>query len=168
MGSEWMGRYRPLVAALVQHVNIVSRQISKRRPDAEGRSLSMHEWQVLEYIIEHADDDSRMTLVSRRLGIPQSSFSVIAQRLSSLGLVERYREVGNKKNVILKPSEEGIAYYQAKSLASNVPMFQPFFDSLEEFDTETIERFAACLEVFNSSLLRREEYKPPKQMIRIE
>ena len=47
-------------------------------------------------------------------------------------------------------------------------MFQPFFDSLEEFDTETIERFAACLEEFNSSLLRLEEYKPPKQMIRIE
>lgn len=65
-----MGRYRPLVAALVRHTNIVQRTFSKRAPLTEGISLTAQEWQVFEYILEHQEDDSCMNCISEQLGIP--------------------------------------------------------------------------------------------------
>ena len=64
MNTGWMGRYRPLVAALVRHANIVQRTLSVKNETAEGICLNAQEWQVLEYIIEHLNDDAHMNLIS--------------------------------------------------------------------------------------------------------
>ena len=69
MGTEWMGRYRPLVAALVKHTNVVQRAAGRTVRLSEEVSLSTQEWQVFEYILEHQDDDSCMNHISERLGM---------------------------------------------------------------------------------------------------
>ncbi len=101
---EWMGRYRPLVAALVQHVNSVSKN-GVALFVYEDIYLTPNEWQVLEYIVEHREDDEHMTNMISSLAIPQSSFSRIQKKLCSMGLIERYQMTDNKKNIILKPTE---------------------------------------------------------------
>lgn len=112
MQTEWMGRYRPLVAALVQHSNITARAASHSNEIGEGVFLNTVSWQVLEYLIEHEDDASCMNHISGALGIPQSSFSKIARQLTDLGLVERYQSTGNRKNIILKSTEKAHRIYQ--------------------------------------------------------
>ena len=115
MNTEWMGRYRPLVAELVRHTNIVQRALGIKSEIGEGISLSVQEWQVFEYIIEHADDDAHMNLISDRLGIPQSSFSKMIKTLCGCGLVDKYQMINNKKNIILRPSERGREIYEKRA-----------------------------------------------------
>ena len=56
VGTEWMGRYRPLVAALVKHTNVVQRAAGRTVRLSEEVSLSTQEWQVFEYILEKASE----------------------------------------------------------------------------------------------------------------
>ena len=49
--SDWMGRYRPLVSALVQHSNLFAHSGAKLEA-VPGCVLSSQEWQTLEYLIE--------------------------------------------------------------------------------------------------------------------
>ena len=97
--TEWMGRYRALVAAIVQHTNVVMEGESLRKYMYDGVYLSTKEWQVLEYIVEHREDDAKMIHMSEALGFHQSYFSKITRTLSNLGLVERFHIEGNKKDV---------------------------------------------------------------------
>ena len=167
MNTEWLGRYRKLVAALVQHTNINLREINKKIPAVDGMMLSMQEWQVLEYIIEHEADDAHMIHISSALGIPQSSFSKIARQLYSLGLIERYRTASNKKNVILKPSEKGHAVYDGRSNTMTRAIFQPFFDRLSNMPDQELAEFVDALNVLNETLIASQKKEQEEELIRL-
>ena len=152
-----MGRYRPLVAALVQHTNINEQKAGARFALAPGVTVSLHEWQILEYIILHETDDERMIYISERLGIPQSSFSKMASNLCGLGLVEKYQMEGNRKNVILKPSQKSKEIYRARTVKMRQEMFAPFFECMESWTDEDVARFTGALEVFNQTLQRLQQ-----------
>lgn len=152
MNTEWMGRYRPLVAALVRHANIVQRGTSAKTVIVEGISLSVQEWQVFEYIIEHLNDDAHMNLISNRLGIAQSSFSKIVKELCAYGLVEKYQMTNNKKNIILRPSELGFAVYDEHATYLNEHLFADFFRQFEPFSDEEILRISRAIETLNNQM----------------
>ena len=152
MGSEWMGRYRPLVAALVQHTNINEQKADARFVLEKGIAVSLHEWQVLEYIILHEAEQERMIHISEQLGIPQSSFSKMVTNLCRLGLVEKHQAAGNRKNVILKPSRRAKEIYRARTRTTREEMFAPFFDCMKDWTDEELTRFTRALEVFNETL----------------
>lgn len=158
MSTEWMGRYRNLVAALVQHSNINTHLDSQKQEIIPGLILAVQDLQVLEYVIEHKNEDDRMMLISERLGIPQSSFSKIITRLYNLGLVQKYQMVGNKKNIIIKPTEYAEDVYQqytVDSTASN--MFRPFFEKLDSIDDDTICQFTDAINSLTNSLRDNQE-----------
>lgn len=152
MNIDWMGRYRPLVAALVRHANIVQRNLSKKTVLTNEISLNSQEWQVFEYIIEHMDDDAHMNLISDRLGIPQSTFSKTVKALCGYDLVEKYQTTRNRKNIILRPSEKGLKLYQihASGVVSN--NFESFFKALDCIADEDIEQFTFALDKLNAQL----------------
>ena len=152
MGTEWMGRYRPLVAELVRHSNCAQRPNSPRTFVAEGINLNAHEWQVFEYIVEHADDDSHMNLISDRLGIAQSTFSKIVKALCGLGLVDKYQTTRNRKNIILRPSEKGLEVYRKHSADLGRDTFDSFFSALESFSDDEVARFTTALRLLNDTL----------------
>lgn len=160
MGTEWMGRYRPLVAALVRHANINQRISAIRVPVAGGISLSSHEWQVFEYILEHMDDDSHMNLISERLGIPQSTFSKIVKSLCGYGLVDKYQTSDNRKNILLRPSEMGLKVYRDHSADMERIIFEPFFAALDGMSDGDIRSFTEAVELLNDRLIRGEEKAP--------
>ena len=153
MNTEWMGRYRPLIAALVRHSNIVQRRITIRTNVENGIILNAQEWQVFEYIIEHLYDDAHMNLISDRLGIPQSSFSKIVKLLCSYGLVEKYQMTNNKKNIILRPSDYGLLLYEKHSSSLIDSTYGDFFDQLESFSDTDIELIAKAIETLNNNLV---------------
>ena len=152
MDVNWMGRYRTLVMALVQHCNISARGSGIKDRVTDDIWLNAHEWQGLEYIIEHTEDDAYMNRMSEVLGLPQSSFSRSVSLLSSYGLVEKYQTESNRKNVLLRPTEKGIQVYKDKYSQLDNELFADFFKSLDGFDDETIKRFSEALLAFNKVL----------------
>ena len=163
---EWMGRYRPVVAALVQHVNSVSKS-GVALYTYEDIYLTPNEWQVLEYIVEHREDDEHMANMISSLAIPQSSFSRIQKKLCSMGLLERYQMADNKKNIILKPTELALKVYEYHSDELYRIMFKPFFDELESFSDEELERFAHAIETLSKGAYREEDTKKTK-LVKLE
>ena len=63
MGTEWMGRYRPLVAEIVRHSNITQRLSAARFPVADGINLNAQEWQVFEYILDHCHRNRKYCVI---------------------------------------------------------------------------------------------------------
>ena len=163
---EWMGRYRPLVAALVQHVNSVAKS-GVALFVYEDIYLTPNEWQVLEYIVEHREDDEHMTNMISSLAIPQSSFSRIQKKLCSMGLIERYQTTDNKKNIILKPTELALKAYDYHSKELYDTMFKPFFDELEGFSDEELERFTHAIETMSKGA-DKGETKKVSQLVKLE
>ena len=152
MGTEWMSRYRPLVAALVKHTNVVQRAAGRTVRLSEEVSLSTQEWQVFEYILEHQDDDSCMNHISERLGIAQSTFSKITKYLCEQGLVDKYQTETNRKNIILRPSADGVDLYRQQTATVGREMFGAFFEDLDGLSDEQLETFTAALERLNATL----------------
>lgn len=168
MQTEWMGRYRPLVAALVQHSNITARAAARSNEIGEGIFLNTVSWQVLEYLIEHGDDASCMTHIHEALGIPQSSFSKIARQLTDLGLVERYQSTANRKNIILKPSEKALRLYRSFSQRIYEKDFQPFFEDLDALDDESLAVIISALQAFNRRITGLTEPQRPATLVKKE
>lgn len=146
-----MGRYRLLMAALVQHSNIVQRACAHTVQLNEQIALSPQEWQVFEYIIEHQNDDSCMNSISERLGIAQSTFSKVTKVLCGHGLVEKYQAENNRKNIILRPSPGALTLYR-RQVATRMPLFQDFFDTLDPLTDEQIALFVHALTTMNQRL----------------
>ena len=162
-----MGRYRPLLAELVRHTNLVQRYMSAQFEVDDGIFLNLQEWQVLEYIIEHLHDDAHMYLMSDRLGIPQSSFSKTVKVLCNYGLVEKYQMTNNRKNIILRPSDFGLAIYEKHSSSLIESTFSDFFRQLESFSDEDINRFMQAVEILNNSVSGF--FRPPTgELVKIE
>ena len=144
--TEWMGRYRSLIETLVRHRNAYSRVMNVKTEQYANVSLSMVEWEVLEYIIEHQEDDSNMAQLSERLMIPASSFSKITKALFQQGLIEKYRIEGNNKTIILKPSEFGIDFYRNRAADLGSTIFAEFFHELDGFSEEELQHIAKALD----------------------
>lgn len=147
MDINWMGRYRQLVETLVRHRNAFARVMNNKTENYEGISVSILEWEVLEYIIEHENDDSSMSQLSSRLCIPPSSLFKLSKTLCDYGLVAKYQMVGNKKNVILKPTEKGLDYYIKRAELLNDSIFGKFFDELSEFNDEQLEHITRAIDI---------------------
>ncbi len=152
MDSEWMGRYRPLVAAVIRQTNIAIKDFTSRHDIGEGIILNNNEWQTLEYIVEHREDDERMSIISENLSIPQSSFSKIVQRLVRYKLVERYRMSNNKKNIILKPTDLGVDLYRRNVEEVVAPRFEGFFHALEQLSDSDLAVVTKAFEIFNHDI----------------
>ncbi len=152
MEIDWMGRYRPLVAALVLHSNIVNRGQNERMDCGHGVMLTPQEWQVLEFIVEHDDAYFNMIEIARQIGIPQSSFSRIVKTLHDADLITKYRVAGNKKNVILRSSELGQEIYRGRATDINRDYFKVLFRELEPISDEDIKIFTKALNRFTRSL----------------
>lgn len=149
-----MGRYRQLVAALLQHANLSARIFSYPHEVAEGLRLRPHAWQVLEYLIEHEAEADCMNRVSEALGIPQSCFSRIARQLTELGLAARFRTSANRKNIILKPTDRAREIYRSHSQQVLENVFRCFFEQLDQLDDASIAVFTQALGGMNQTISR--------------
>ncbi len=152
MKLEWMGRYRELVRALIYYSNTSNRgSIIKTMPPVDGIALSKHEYQILEYICEFENENKIMTDISKDLGILQSIVTKASKNLLSNGLIERYRISGNKKNIVLKPTEKGRNTYIQYYTRDIQKVFTAFFNSLEGFSDEQIEQLERSIRTLGSS-----------------
>lgn len=165
MELTWMGRYRDLMESLVVQINLFARDLKVKNKVYEDIYLTSQEWQVLEYIIEHDDDDGSMIQISDRLAIPQSSFSKCTKSLCENGLVDKYQLVGNRKNIILKASDLGIEVYKVHSKALAEGAFKEFFQALDSLSDDDLASVAKAIKALSSEM--PEEARRPK-LIKID
>lgn len=167
MESEWMGRYRPLVAALIRQTNIAISDLSVKHDIGNGIYLNNNEWQILEYIVEHRNDDDRMIYISQRLAIPQSTFSKVVKKLVAAKLVERYQMANNRKNIILKPTELGIDLYNENVKKIVAQRFAVFFKPLESLSDEALAAFTQALDALSDEIESSEGLDDPEKRIEL-
>ena len=168
MKTEWMGRYRPLVAALVQHSNAASRSMGIKKEYPDGVSLTSTEWQVLEYIVEHETDDDCMLFISERLSLPQSTFSKAVKALCAAGLVDKYHMLSNRKNIILKPTKRGAEVYEVRARMLYEKTFKAFFEALESVDDDTLAVVAEAIGVLNGRVGKPLDHEVKDRLVKIE
>lgn len=152
LSLSWMGRYRELVGALVQHTNITMQVAGVKDHVAEDIWLTPNEWQIMEYLIEHRDDDACMNHISDTLDLPQSSFSKTIKLLAAHGLVEKYHKENNQKNVLLKPTQKALDMYYEKKDTVKDDLFANFFRELDGMDEQALLQFTQALKNLNKVL----------------
>ena len=156
---DWMGRYAPFVSALIQHSNIIAKAANRREKVYEELMLSNNEWQVLEMIVESRGQNDRMIRFADQLGIPQSTFSKIITRLCQIGLVEKYQTASNRKNVVLKPTTAALQAYEHRTRQAGEQFFKRFFETMDGFSDEELERLTRALQLLNEDIQANEQKK---------
>lgn len=160
MEITWLGRYRSLVAALVRHGNSLYRAMPARIPMLDGIALNLQEWQILEYLLEHEEDNACMNRISEQLGIPQSSLSKAVKNLCSFGLTERYRRGGNRKDVILRATPLGRSLYLDYAPKLLEGGLDALFGALESLDDAALAAITEAVEKLTLQLSQEPEAAP--------
>ena len=162
MDHRWMGRYRGLVAAFARHVNVISKLREGFRVEiSDGVYIDRPAWQIMEYFIEHRGNTCNMNDIAAKLGIPQSSFSKKIKLLQEHGFIDRFYAEGNKKEIIIRPTEKAVQFYMQNSTDNVSKDWQPFFDKLEGFSDEQIAVITEAVETLTDTCESRET-KPTK------
>jgi Transcriptional regulators len=167
MSTEWIGRYRKIIAALVRHGNICSRTLYAYLDSNEfDIGLSVQQWQLLEYLLEHPDSTCNMAYISDQLGLLPSSFSKHVAVLVKAGFVQKYQTTKNKKNVILRITEKGNLFYKANVESHVAPMFEHFFKELEFISDSDLEAFARAINKLDGAILADDDNR--SSLVRID
>lgn len=140
MELKWMGRYRELVRALIYYSNSSNRGMFKNTLNpVNGIALSKPEYQILEYLCEFENENKIMTDIAHDLGIIPSIVTKSTKNLVANGFAERYHISGNRKNIVLKPTQAGREMYIRCCTKDVEKLFIPFFKALEGFTDEQLK-----------------------------
>lgn len=138
MKLEWMGQYRELIGDFYRSANGYS-QICKTELFGSPVRFSPYEVQIMEHILEYADQRKNMKWYADRLGLSQATYSKYVQKLVEKGLVEKYHASGNKKDIILKVSPLGIQEYEEYARYAESHEFRQLFELLDQAGAEELE-----------------------------
>ena len=148
MMLEWMGRNREFIRLLMKYMNLFSNYNGKI-PSNSGVSLNAQQWQTLECIIEYEDENRNMFFMANQIGVPKSTFSKNVKLLVDSGLVDRYQQSDNRKDIILKPSDKGREYYKIHSNIIFIKGWKIPFSVLDKLSDENM----LVMEEFMSTMI---------------
>ena len=100
--------------------------------------MVVEEWIVAELIIHQRDEYNSMVELSRMIGIPPSSFFRIVSHLQKMGLIDKYRVHGNKKNIILRPTELALDIYDEMEPEMRNSVWGDFYKELDQLSDRDI------------------------------
>ena len=123
---------------LSKYVNIFSNFGDKNFAHKLGLRLTSQQFQILECVVEYEDENKNMVFMGNKLGLKKSTFSKLIKVLVNYGLVERYRQNDNRKDIILKPSEKGRIYYQERSKIFLESAWKEAFAVLDKLSDESL------------------------------
>ena len=142
MKLEWMEPYRDIIGNFYRSANGYS-QICKTEMFGEPVKVSPYETQIMEHIMEHAEEHRNMKWYASRLGLSQATYSKYVQKLVDKGLLEKYHTDGNRKDVILMVSPLGLEEYRAYSEMAGSILFGELFaylGGLSEEELQTVKK----------------------------
>lgn len=145
MKLDWMGDYRDIVEQLIKYCNVYASLYNKEMPNSTGVSFSFAQIQVVEYLLENEDLNQNMMTIAARLGISVSTFSKLVSRLVKKELLQKYHVEGNRKDVIIRVTDEGRRIYNEYAQVISKHHFAPMFDAAGEIPREYLPLFANML-----------------------
>lgn len=166
MQLEWLGKYGDFVEQLIHYGNTYAQNFNTERSLGMGTSFSASEIQTLEYILIHQDKNLNMAEMAGCMGIPASTFSKNINKMMKKGLVEKYHISTNKKEIILRVSENGKALYEQYSRMAYETLYQKVFTVLDEIPQEYVEKFTQVLRLCAVENLKTAD--EPPVLIRVE
>ena len=138
MKLEWMEPYRDIVGNFYRSANGYS-QICKSEIFGGPVPFSPYEVQIIEHILEHAEEHRNMKWYASRLGLSQATYSKYVQKLVDKGLLEKYHTSGNKKDVILMVSPLGLQEYRDYTAMASSMLFADLFSYLGSISAEELK-----------------------------
>ena len=139
MPYKFTDRYDPLVNAILQHCNVVNNGMNDSVTLRENVVLTVQEWIVTELIVQQREEYNSMVELSRMIGIPPSSFFRIVSHLQKMGFIDKYRVHGNKKNIILRPTELALSIYEEKEPDMRNSVWGEFYKELDQLSDRDIK-----------------------------
>ena len=150
MELEWMGRYRELIRELIYHSNSVALSRNYHLKSLKnGITLTKHEYQVLEYLVEFPERNRIQADIAHDLGLLPSMMTNVVKHLLELGLIERYHIHGNRKSIVSKITHEGEQAYWEICQRDAQPLFEPFFAKLEKISDQDMQAFIDAFRFYN-------------------
>ncbi|MBR0207545.1 MAG: MarR family transcriptional regulator [Oscillospiraceae bacterium] len=149
MKLEWMGPYREIIGDFYRSANGYS-QICKTEMFGEPVPFSPYEVQIMEHILEHADQHRNMKWYASRLGLSQATYSKYVRKLVDKGLVEKYHTAGNRKDIILQVSPLGLKEYEAYAEQARERWFHELFELLDHVGEKELEAVKKAFAIFGS------------------
>ncbi|MGX8692999.1 MAG: MarR family winged helix-turn-helix transcriptional regulator [Clostridia bacterium] len=168
MKLEWMGPYREIIGNFYRSANGYS-QICNTELFGDPVRFSPYEVQIMEHILEHAEERKNMKWYANRLGLSQATYSKYVRKLVDKGLVEKYHAGGNKKDVILMLSPLGVKEYQEYAKFAEERWFRELFELLDAAgpgELETVKKVFAVFGRWHGEKAAESEESP--RLIRIE
>lgn len=167
MSENSRERYIPLFKALLKHSNIVSAGMKDVIPLNDSITITISDWIVAELIVEKRDEYCSMVELSRMIGLPPSSFFRAVSHLQKAGLVEKYRIQGNKKSIVLRPTEQAVAMYEKRSTEDRERIWGGFFEALDGFSDEQIATLTKAFDKLNESIPSA-KYSQEIELVKVE
>ena len=166
MKLEWMGKHRELIEAVIRFANIYARMHKRGTFTNDGITLSAEEIQTIEYILENEERREKMSHIARRLGITPSMFTKLVARLERRGLLEKYHQENNGRDVIVTASPLGQNIYNTFTVQSKAA-WRGVLQFLDEIPPENSARFAQSLQQLASLSEPKEIQEQPPTLIKI-
>lgn len=167
MKLEWLGKHRRLVEKMVKFGNSYASAYQKERFYGSEIWFSPEQIQTLEYILENEEDRQHMSEIAARLGMTASTFSKNVKKMCDKGLLEKFQEEGNRKNIIVRVSDKGRKVYDEYCRYVQTLLFDDIFHALEGVPDEYTEKFADALEIW-ADIYDRPEKTPRPALIKLE
>ena len=169
MKLEWMEPYRDIIGNFYRSANGYS-QICKNEMFGEPVSFSPYEVQIIEHILEHAEQHRNMKWYASRLGLSQATYSKYVRKLVDKGLLEKYHTDGNRKDVILMVSPLGLEEYRAYSDMARSLLFRELFDCLGGIGEEELQTVKKVFSIFGKMHAEKRPDGPDgeERLIRVE
>ena len=169
MKLEWMGAYRDIVGDFYRSANGYS-QICKTELFGDRIRFSPYEVQIMEHVMEHADEHKNMKWYAEQLGLSQATYSKYVRKLVEKGLLEKYHTEENRKDIILMVSPLGLEEYARYAEEMKETVFRELFDLLDSISPAELE---AVREVFSIwGRWHRENREQPQEgpvsLVRVE
>ena len=164
-----MGEYRDIIGNFYRSANGYS-QICKTEIFGNPVKFSPYEVQIMEHILEYADQNKNMKWYADQLGLSQANYSKYVRKLVNKGLIEKYHASNNKKDIILKLSELGMKEYEEYSKLAKEHIFYQLFDILDKANPAELDLIKEVFSVFGRwhGVNKDQPTDIPIELIRIE
>lgn len=146
MELNWLGNYRSIIGDFYRSANGYS-QICKRELFGVKIRFSPYEVQIMEHIMEHAEDNRNMKWYAQQLGLSQATYSKYVTRLVQKGLVDKYHAENNHKNIILRISPLGREEYEKYAEQMNIAHFNQLLAYLDTLSSEQLEAVRGTISI---------------------
>lgn len=147
MRLEWLARHRDFVEKLVKFGNSYAQNYNTEYSYNTPVKFSAAQLQTLEYILEHEESNQNMAEIAARLGVTPSCFSKNVKKMMEKGLLEKYHISNNRKDVIVRASEQGRQVYAQYVQYAMESTFNDILAILDQVPQEYEDMFTRILTI---------------------